>query len=82
MKEIEIIKSIGKIAITWQSATINIPLEDIIEINKNNTLKNTAKVVEIGNKFKNSEAIFIRTKKLDYILFTTNKLTLLNKIKF
>jgi hypothetical protein len=38
--------------------------------------------VKIGNKFKNPETIFIRTKKLDYILFTTNKLTLLNKIKF
>lgn len=62
MKEIEIIKSIDKIAITWQGATINIPLKDIIEVNKNNTLKNTDKVVEIGNKFKNSEAIFIRTK--------------------
>ncbi|HDR7136824.1 TPA: hypothetical protein QCW30_003101 [Bacillus cereus] len=82
MKEIEIIKSIDKIAITWQGATINIPLKDIIEVNKNNTLKNTDKVVEIGNKFKNSEAIFIRTKKLNYILFTTNKLTLLNEIKF
>lgn len=82
MKEIEIIKSIEKIAITWQGATINIPLEDIIEVNKNNTLKNTAKAVEIGNKFEDLETIFIRTKKLDYILFTTNKLTLLNKIKF
>ncbi|MDY7965558.1 SunI/YnzG family protein [Bacillus thuringiensis] len=82
MKEIEIIKSIEKIAITWQGATINIPLKDIIEVNKNNTLKNTDKAVEIGNKFKHSETIFIRTKKLDYVLFTTNKLTLLNKIKF
>jgi hypothetical protein len=82
MKEIEIIKSIEKIAITWQGATINIPLKDIIEVNKNNTLKNTDKAVEIGNKFKNSEAIFIRTKNLNYILFTTNKLTLLNEIKF
>ncbi|MEB8691863.1 hypothetical protein ACQVQK_19270 [Bacillus cereus] len=80
MKEIEIIKSIEKITITWQSATISIPLEDIIEINNNNTCKNTNKAVEIGNKFKHSETIFIRTKKLDYILFTTDKLTLLNKI--
>ena len=82
MKEIDIIKSIEKITITWQGATINIPLKDIIEVNKNNTLKNTDKAVEIGNKFKNSEVIFIRTKKLNYILFTTNKLTLLNEIKF
>lgn len=79
MKEIEITKSIEKITITWQSATISIPLEDIIEINNNNTCKNTNKAVEIGNKFKHSETIFIRTKKLDYILFTTDKLTLLNK---
>ncbi|PHC36238.1 hypothetical protein COF09_29365 [Bacillus toyonensis] len=82
MKEIEIIKSIEKIAITWQGAIVNIPLEDIIEVNKNNTLKNSIKAVEIGNKFKYSETILIRTKKLDYILYTTNRLTLLNKIKF
>ncbi|HDR7950714.1 TPA: hypothetical protein QCY38_004457 [Bacillus toyonensis] len=82
MKEIEIIKSIKKIAITWQGATVNIPLEDIIEVNKNNTLKNTTKAVEIGNKLKHSETILIRTKKLDYILYTTNRLTLINKIKF
>ncbi|MEN8648268.1 SunI/YnzG family protein [Bacillus cereus group sp. BceL062] len=82
MKEIEIIKSIEKIAITWQGATVNIPLEDIIEVNKNNTLENTTKVVEIGNKFKHSETILIRTKKLDYILYTTNRLILINKIKF
>ncbi|MDY0853978.1 hypothetical protein SPE26_25010 [Bacillus thuringiensis] len=82
MKEIEIIKSTEEITIIWQSATISIPLEDIIEINNNNTCKNTNKAVEIGNKFKHSETIFIRTKKLDYILFTTNKLTLLNKIAF
>ncbi|MDF9595311.1 SunI/YnzG family protein [Bacillus cereus] len=82
MKEIEIIKSIEEITIIWQSATISISLEDIIEINNNNTCKNTNKAVEIGNKFKHSETIFIRTKKLDYILFTTNKLPLLNKIAF
>lgn len=62
MKEIEIIKSPEKITITWQSATISIPLEDIIEINNNNTCKNTNKAVEIGNKFMHSETIFIRTK--------------------
>ena len=82
MKEIEIIKSTERITIIWQSATISLPLEDIIEINNNNTCKNTNKAVEIGNKFKHSETIFIRTKKLDYILFTTNKLTLLEKIAF
>ncbi|HDR7760618.1 MULTISPECIES: hypothetical protein [Bacillus cereus group] len=82
MKEIEIIKSIEKITITWQSAIISIPLEDIIEVSKKNEIQNTAKVVKIGNKFKSSETVFIRTKKLDYMLFTTNKLTLLNKLSF
>ncbi|MGN4670197.1 SunI/YnzG family protein [Bacillus cereus group sp. MYBK234-1] len=82
MKEIEIIKSIEKITITWQSAIISIPLEGIIEVSKKNEIQNTAKVVKIGNKFKSSETVFIRTKKLDYMLFTTNKLTLLNKLSF
>lgn len=82
MTEIEIIKSKEIITITWQSAIINIPLEDIVEVNKNNTITNTTKVVKIGNKFQSSGNIFIRTKTLDYVLFTTNKLTLLNKINF
>ncbi|QWH64298.1 hypothetical protein EXW39_30200 (plasmid) [Bacillus mycoides] len=82
MTEIEIIKSKEIITITWQSAIINIPLEDIVEVNKNNTITNTTKVVKVGNKFQSSGNIFIRTKTLDYVLFTTNKLTLLNKINF
>ncbi|QWH75457.1 hypothetical protein EXW59_00845 (plasmid) [Bacillus mycoides] len=82
MTEIEIIKSKEIITITWQSAIISIPLEDIVEVNKNNTITNTTKVVKVGKQFQYSENIFIRTKTLDYVLFTTNKLTLLNKINF
>ncbi|WP_457550082.1 SunI/YnzG family protein, partial [Bacillus mobilis] len=43
-------------------------------------ITDTTKVVNIGKCFQHSEHIFIRTKKLDYLLFTTNKLALLNKI--
>ncbi|PER92429.1 hypothetical protein [Bacillus cereus] len=82
MTEIEIIKSKEKITITWQSAIINIPLEDIVEINTNNTITNITKVVKLGKQSQSSETIFIRTKKLAYLLFTTNKLTLLHKINF
>ncbi|UYX55838.1 hypothetical protein M3Y14_32975 (plasmid) [Bacillus thuringiensis] len=80
MKEIEIIRSKEKITIIWQSAEVNIPLEDILKVNKNYTIIDTTKVVKIGEQFQSSEAIFIKTKKLDYLLFTTNKLTLLNQI--
>ncbi|OUA99352.1 hypothetical protein [Bacillus thuringiensis] len=82
MTEIEIIKSKEKLTIIWQSAIINISLEDIIEVNTNNTITNTIKVVKVGRKFEFSEIVVIRTKKLAYELFTTNKLTLLNKINF
>lgn len=82
MTEIEIIKSKEKLTIIWQSAIINISLEDIIEVNTNNTITNTTKVVKVGRKFEFSEIVVIRTKKLAYELFTTNKLTLLNKINF
>ena len=82
MKEIEIIKSTEKITITWQSAIINISLEDIVEVNTNNTITNTTKVVKVGRELEFSEMVVIRTKKLAYELFTTNKLTLLNKINF
>ncbi|HDX9694359.1 TPA: hypothetical protein ROY16_004059 [Bacillus thuringiensis] len=76
MTDIEIIKSKEKLTITWQSAIINISLEDI------NTITNTTKVVKVGRELEFSEIVVIRTKKLDYELFTTNKLTLLNKINF
>ncbi|ANV74588.1 SunI/YnzG family protein [Bacillus sp. 22475] len=82
MTEIEIIKSKEKLTITWQSAIINISLEDIVEVNTNNTITNTTKVVKVGRELEFSEMVVIRTKKLVYELFTTNKLTLLNKINF
>ncbi|AKR12975.1 hypothetical protein ICM_05832 [Bacillus cereus BAG1X2-3] len=82
MTEIEIIKSKEKLTITWQSAIINISLEDIVEVNTNNTITNTTKVVKVGRELEFSEIVVIRTKKLAYELFTTNKLTLLNKINF
>ncbi|PDX91042.1 hypothetical protein [Bacillus thuringiensis] len=82
MTEIEIIKSKEKLTITWKSAIINISLEDIVEVNTNNTITNTTKVVKVGRELEFSEIVVIRTKKLDYELFTTNKLTLLNKINF
>ncbi|HDR4895238.1 hypothetical protein P9487_08370 [Bacillus cereus] len=82
MTEIEIIKSKEKLTITWQSAIINISLEDIVEVNTNNTITNTTKVVTVGRELEFSEIVVIRTKKIDYKLFTTNKLTLLNKINF
>ncbi|PEW09123.1 hypothetical protein [Bacillus cereus] len=82
MTEIEIIKSKEKLTITWQSAIINIFLEDIVEVNTNNTITNTTKVVKVGRELEFSEIVVIRTKKLDYELFTTNKLSLLNKINF
>ncbi|PGO20759.1 hypothetical protein CN984_29290 [Bacillus cereus] len=80
MKEIEIIKSKEEITIIWQGASISISLEDIVEVN--NTITNTTKVVRFGKQLQSSETIFIRTKKLNYVLFTTNKLTLLNKINY
>ncbi|MEB4820225.1 hypothetical protein [Bacillus thuringiensis] len=82
MAEIEIIKSKEKLTITWQSAIINISLEDIVEVNTNNTITKTTKVVKVGRELEFSEMVVIRTKKLVYELFTTNKLTLLNKINF
>ena len=83
MREIEIIKSKETMTIIWQGAMISIPLEDILKVYKNNNniiITDTTKVVNIGKCFQHSEHILIRTKKLDYILFTTNKLALLNKI--
>ncbi|MFC9728804.1 SunI/YnzG family protein [Bacillus cereus] len=82
MTEIEIIKSKEKLTITWKSAIINISLKDIVEVNTNNTITNTTKVVKVGRELEFSEMVVIRTKKLVYELFTTNKLTLLNKINF
>ncbi|MEH7541435.1 hypothetical protein V7249_16165, partial [Bacillus thuringiensis] len=65
MTEIEIIKSKEKLTITWKSAIINISLEDIVEVNTNNTITNTTKVVKVGRELEFSEIVVIRTKKLD-----------------
>lgn len=81
MKEVEIIKSMGKLSIMWQGGIINIPLGDIEEINENIIIIDTTKLVTVGRQCSSLDTICIRTKRLN-LLFTTNKFNLLNTIIF
>ncbi|MGU3442380.1 hypothetical protein ACLBXI_20720 [Bacillus cereus] len=69
------------IKIEWQSAEIHIPVQEVIEIVDTPTLCiNTEKFINIGIPSLGSEKVIIKTKKLCYVLFSTDKNSILNEI--
>lgn len=82
MQDIKLTKSQEELTIEWQSAEINILLEEIIEIIEDSDyIPEKDKIVKIGIRNDESDRILIRTKKLNYALFTLDKNSLLNKIR-
>ncbi|MEN1938667.1 hypothetical protein AAIE21_24755 [Paenibacillus sp. 102] len=82
MQDIKLTRSQEELTIEWQSAEINILLEEIIEIiEDSNYVPEKDKIVKIGIRNDESDCILIRTKKLNYALFTLDKNSLLNKIR-
>ncbi|KEK22940.1 SunI/YnzG family protein [Bacillus gaemokensis] len=81
MADINVRKSKEYLMIEWQTAEINIPLEDIVDVDGgNNDILEKSDIVKIGKRNERSDYILIRTKKFDYALFTMDKDLLLNKI--
>ncbi|EXY04726.1 hypothetical protein BK751_09115 [Bacillus thuringiensis serovar galleriae] len=69
------------IIIEWQSAEINIFLKDIINITTNDIpLKKLNHVVYIGIPTLSKKKVIIKTKKLNYVLYTNNASEILNEI--
>ncbi|MBU3573323.1 hypothetical protein IUJ58_20355 [Priestia aryabhattai] len=78
---IDVKKTEKELIIKWQLAKFNIALEDIIEVTEDDTYGGEeADAIRIGPPYGTTDRILIKTKKQDYILFTTNRATILNKI--
>ncbi|PEE40963.1 SunI/YnzG family protein [Bacillus pseudomycoides] len=82
MQDIKVTKTHEQLTIEWQTAEINILLEDIVEIIEDNDyVPEKKRLVKIGTQSSESDRILIRTTTLDYALFTINKISLSNKIR-
>ncbi|MDY7224557.1 SunI/YnzG family protein [Halalkalibacterium halodurans] len=81
MLGINVKKDDTNLVIQWQLSTTTIPLNDIIEVNEDETYggENPA-AVRIGTPYGTTDRIVIKTKKQDYLLFTTNKAKVLKEI--
>lgn len=78
---VDVKKTETELIIKWQLATVNIPLEEIIEITEDDTYGGEkADAIRIGTPYGTTNRIFIKTKKQNYILFTTNISKILREI--
>lgn len=81
MPGIKVTKADEELMIEWQLAKIRIPLKEIIEVTEDDTYGGKeAKAIRIGTPHGTTDRILIRTKKQTYLLFTTNKTSILNTI--
>lgn len=63
-------------------AEITIPLRDVIEVTEDATYAGVEEVdvIRIGTSYGTTDRILIKTVKQNYVLFTTNKVAILNAI--
>lgn len=82
MLGIDVIKTTEELIIKWQLAKVSIPLNEIIKVTEDDTYAGVEKLdaIRIGTAYNTTDRIVIKTKKQDYVLFTTNKVSILNKI--
>ncbi|CUB12803.1 hypothetical protein BN2127_JRS1_04592 [Bacillus cereus] len=82
MLGIDVIKTTEELIIKWQLATVSIPISEMIEVIEDDTYAGVEKAnaIRIGTPYATTDRILIKTRKLDYILFTTNKVSILNQI--
>ncbi|MFP7474184.1 hypothetical protein SFC55_24650 [Niallia taxi] len=78
---IEIKKTDTELLIKWQLTQVTILNEDILEVIEDETYAGEdLNAIRIGTPYGTTDRIYIKTKKQNYILYTTNKIALLNKI--
>lgn len=81
MSQVYVEKRGETIKIEWQSAEIYIPLREIIEVtDKYMSHIDYNHIVKIGTPFHESKTVIIRTKRLCYVLFSTDIDSILNQI--
>ncbi|PEE67972.1 hypothetical protein [Bacillus thuringiensis] len=82
MLGINVKKTNEELIISWQLSEITIPLRDVIEITEDATYAGVEEVdvIRIGTAYGTTDRILIKTVKQNYVLFTTNKVAILNAI--
>ncbi|MGA4466835.1 hypothetical protein ACPA2L_30175 [Bacillus bombysepticus] len=82
MLGINVIKTTEELIIKWQLAKVSIPLNEIIEVTEDDTYAGVEKTdaIRIGTPYGTTNRILIKTRKQDYVLFTTNMISIMNKI--
>ncbi|WP_242217833.1 hypothetical protein [Bacillus cereus group sp. BfR-BA-01380] len=81
MLGIKVTKTDEELMIEWQLAKVCIPLKEIIEVTEDDTYGGEeASAIRIGTPYGTTDRILIRTTKQKYLLFTTNKTSILNAI--
>lgn len=82
MLGIDVKKTDKELIISWQLAKVQIPLSEIIEVTEDETYAGVEEenVIRIGTAYATTDRILIKTVKQNYLLFTTNRVAILNKI--
>jgi hypothetical protein len=78
---IEVNKTDKELIIKWQLTEVSIPFQEIEEVVEDDTYAGEdTSAIRIGAPYGTTDRIYIKTKKQNYILYTTNKNALLKKI--
>lgn len=78
---IDVARTDDMLTIQWQLSKIAIPLDEITVITEDNTYAgDSVQAVRMSTPYGTTDRTLIKTKKQDYLLFTTNKTAILNKI--
>ncbi|WP_160037230.1 SunI/YnzG family protein [Paenibacillus sp. An7] len=81
MLGIKIEKTQSNLVIKWQLTKIDVPINEIEDVIQDNTYAgNEKEALRIGTPYGTTDRIVIKTKSKDYILFTSNPVSLNSKI--
>lgn len=82
MLGVDVKKTKEELIISWQLAEVTIPLRDVLEVTEDATYAGVEEptAIRIGTAYATTDRILIRTVKQNYVLFTTNKVSILKAI--
>lgn len=82
MLGIDVRKRKEELIISWQLAEVTIPLLDVLEVIEYATYAGVEEptAIRIRTAYGTTDRILIRTVKQNYVLFTTNKVSILKAI--
>ncbi|MDZ4443763.1 MULTISPECIES: hypothetical protein [Bacillus cereus group] len=82
MLGIDVRKTKEELIISWQLAEVTIPLLDVLEVIEYATYAGVEEptAIRIRTAYGTTDRILIRTVKQNYVLFTTNKVSILKAI--